>query len=126
MELNAKQKKCAAALILLTAMSKNADLKEVANIFGKHTLNYSNLKNHALLTVLEAELGELFETGLNNIKVIYTEQTVSDRNSRVFQLLSDINEAVERATTQYNQTKEMMDVSSFKRDIQSTLDYIRS
>jgi hypothetical protein len=126
MELNAKQKKCAAALILLTAISRNADLKEVAEIFGKLALNYSNVRNHALLTDLEPELGELFETYLDNIKIIYTEQTVSDRNSRDFQLLSDINEAVERATRQYNDTEKMVDLTNFKRLIQSTLNYTRN
>jgi len=123
MERNAKQKKCAAALILLTAMSRNADLKEVAKIFGKLTLNYSNLNNQTLLTDLERELGELFDIYLNNIKITYMEQTVSHRNSMDFQVLNDINEAVERVMTQYN---EMVDLISFKRFIQLKLDNIRS
>ena len=71
MILNAKQKKCVAALILLTAMSKNEDLKEVAKIFGKHTLNYSNTRNNELLTEMEPEFGELFETYLRKIKTAY-------------------------------------------------------
>jgi hypothetical protein len=125
MELNAKQQKCAAALILLTAMSRNDDLKETAKIFGKHTLNYSNLNNHKLLTEMEPELGELFEAYLNNIKTTYMEQSVSNINSMDFDLLQDVNEAVERAILQYNCSREMFNLSSFRNTIQQICDHIK-
>lgn len=125
MELNAKQQKCAAVLILLTSMSQNAELKDVAIICGKHTLNYSNLGNHALLTEIEPELGELFELYLNIIKTTYLAQSVSFMNSMDFELLGDINKAVERATTQYNETNEMVDLCSFKRTIQTFCENIK-
>ena len=121
MILNAKQKKCVAALILLTAMSKNEDLKEVAKIFGKHTLNYSNAGNNELLTEIEPALGELFEAYLNNIKTTYLEQSVSFD----FELLSDVNDAVDRAIIQYNCTKEMVYLDSFKSTIQTICEHIK-
>ena len=127
MELNAKkQKKCAAALILLTAMTRNDDLKEVAKIFGKHTLNYSNIGNNDLLTEMEPELGELFEAYLNNnIKTTYLEQSVSSMYSMDFDLLSDVNDEMERAIIQYNCSREMFDLSSFKITIQSICQHIK-
>ena len=121
MELNAKQKKCAASLILLTVMSRNDDLKEVAKIFGKHTLNYSNIGNNELLTEIEPALGELFEAYLNNIKTTYLEQSVSFD----FELLSDVNDAVDRAIIQYNCTKEMVYLDSFKSTIQNICEHIK-
>lgn len=125
MELNAKQEKCAAALILLTAMSRNDDLKEVAKVFGKVTLNYSNLRNNVLLTEMEPELGELFEIYLNNIKTIYQEQSVSSMKLIEFALLREVNDAVERAIMQYNCSKEMIDLSGFKRTIQTVCQHIK-
>ena len=125
MILNAKQKKCVAALILLTAMSKNEDLKEVAKIFGKHTLNYSNTRNNELLTEMEPEFGELFETYLRKIKTAYLEQSVSSTNSMSFELLNDVNDAVDRAIIQYNGTKEMVYLSSFKITIRSICQHIK-
>ena len=125
MKLNAKQKKCVAALILLTAVSKNEDLKEVAKIFGKHTLNYSNIGNNELLTEMEPELGELFETYLRKIKTAYLEQSVSSTNSMNFDLLKDVNDAVDRAMKQYNGTKEMVYLSSFKSTIQTICEHIK-
>ena len=125
MELNAKQKKCAAALILLTAMTRNDDLKVVAKIFGKLTLNYSNIGNNELLTEIEPELGELFEAYLNNIKTTYLEQSVSSMNSMDFDLLQEVNNAVERAIIQYNCTKEIFDLTRFKRTIQSICEHIK-
>ena len=125
MILNAKQKKCVAALILLTAMSKNEDLKEVAKRFGKHTLNYSNTRNNELLTEMEPEFGELFETYLRKIKTAYLEQSVSSTNSMSFELLNDVNDAVDRAIIQYNGTKEMVYLSSFKITIRSICQHIK-
>ena len=125
MKLNAKQKKCAAALILLTAITTNDDLQEVAKIFGKHTLNYSNIGNNELLTEIESELGELFEAYLNNIKTTYLEQSVSSMNSMDFELLSDVNDAVDRAIVQYNCTKEMVYLHSFKSTIRSICEHIK-
>ena len=125
MELNAKQKKCAAALILLTAMTRNDDLKEVAKIFGKHTLHYSNIENNELLTEMEPELGQLFEAYLNNIKTTYLEQSVSSMNLINFDLLSDVNDAVDRAIIQYNCTKEMVYLNSFKITIRSICEHIK-
>ena len=125
MELNAKQQKCAAVLILLTSMSQNPELNDVAIICGKLTLNYSNIQNNVLLTELEPELGELFETCLHNIKTTYLAQSVSFMNLMDFEILSDINKAVDRATTQYNVTNEMVDLDSFKRAIQSVCDNIK-
>ena len=125
MELNAKQKKCVAALILLTAMSKNEDLKEVAKVFGQHTLNYFNKGNNSLLTEMEPELGELFEAYLYNIKTTYLEQSVSSVNSMNFDLLREVNDAVDRAIIQYNCTKEMVYLSSFKNTIQTICQHIK-
>jgi len=125
MELNAKQQKCAAALILLTAMSRNDDLRKAAKIFGKHTLNYSNMENNELLTELEPELGQLFETYLNNIKKTYMEQSAGSINTMDFDLLDEVNETVDIAVLQYNCRKEMVDLSSFKSTLETICQHIK-
>lgn len=125
MEVNAKQQKCAAALILLTAMSRNNALSRIAKIFGKHTLNYSNIENKELLTQLEPELGQLFEIYLNNIKTIYVEQSVSSMNLMDFDLLDEVNDAVDRAIRQYNCKEDTVNLGSLKSTIETICQHLK-
>jgi hypothetical protein len=74
---------------------------------------------------MEPELGELFEAYLNNIKTTYLEQSVSDMNSMDFDLLQDVNEAVERAILRYNGSREMFDLGSFRSTIQQICEHVK-
>lgn len=63
-----KQKRCAAAFIFLTLLSRNKEMEFFAVQFGKLTLNYLNNANDIILKYFEEDLATLFELFLNRIQ----------------------------------------------------------
>ena len=125
MENNIKQKKCAAALILLTVLSRNNDWECITKEFGKLTLFYSNDTNHFTLNYLEEELANLFELFLRRIHKLCCENDVNSMIYSDFDLLGEINDSIYR-TKQIDSSQESNPnfLAAFKKLLQDICSHL--
>jgi len=119
-ENNSKQKKCAAALIFLTVISRKEELTYIAKEIGKLTLNYLNDTNMCILTFLEPELAVLFELFILHIKNVSLQKDFNCLNSSDYGLLKEINDAIQRAQ-QIPRPEFSHDLYCFRKDIQNMI-----